>query len=59
MDGKTIYVVANMSAGTQSFKNLGGYVPIEKDIYVSSKFENKNGEFILPSFGFVLFTVNN
>jgi hypothetical protein len=48
-----------MSTETQSFKNLGGYIPNEKDIYVSSKFENKTGEFILPSFGYILFTVNN
>jgi hypothetical protein len=59
MDGKSIYVVANMSNGTQSFKNLGGYVPNEKDIYVASKFENKAGEFTLPAFGYILFTVNN
>lgn len=59
MDGKSIYVVANMSNGTQSFKNIGGYIPSEKDIYVASKFENKTGEFILPAFGYILFTVNN
>lgn len=52
----TVYVVANISEGSQSFENIEGYLPMEKDIYVSSKYEFKNGEFILPAFGYIVFT---
>ena len=59
LDDKTVIVVANISEGTQSFKAVGNYVPNEKNIYVSSQYELKNGEFILPSFGYVVFTTQN
>jgi hypothetical protein len=59
LEGKTVIVVANISEGTQSFKAVGNYVPNEKNIYVSSQYELKNGEFILPSFGYVVFTTQN
>ena len=59
LDGKTVIVVANISEGTQSFKAVGNYVPNEKNIYVSSQYELENGEFILPSFGYVVFTTQN
>ena len=59
LDGKSVIVVANFSSDSQSFKSVGNYTPNEKNIYVSSKYELKNGEFILPSFGYVVFTTQN
>lgn len=59
LDGKSVIVVANFSTNTQSFKTVGNYTPNEKNIYVSNKYEIKNGEFILPSFGYVVFTTQN
>ncbi len=58
-DGKSVIVVANLSNGSQAFNVIGNYRPNEKNIYVSSKYELKNGEFILPPFGFVVFTTQN
>jgi hypothetical protein len=59
LNGKTVIVVANLSEGTQSFKAVGNYIPNEKNIYVTSEFTFKNGEFSLPSFGYVVFTTQN
>jgi len=58
-DGKSVIVVANLTNGPQAFNVVGNYRPNEKNIYVSSKYELKNGEFTLPPFGFVVFTTQN